>query len=107
MSGQVRWKGRFINNKTLGYEVRRNTGLVEARKRKYSGGNFTYASKLVLCECACVYCLTNERSMQFQTIASKLKRFRIAYISLMLHMIFPITNVSNTHVERAERGPLF
>ena len=31
MSGKVRWKGRFIKNKTLDYEVRRNSGLVEAR----------------------------------------------------------------------------
>ena len=51
MSGQVRWKGRFTN-KTLDYEVRRNSGLVEARKRKYSAGNFTIASKLVFCVCA-------------------------------------------------------
>ena len=51
MSGQVRWKGRFIKNKTLDYEVRRNSGLVEAWKRKYSAGNFTYASKLVVCVC--------------------------------------------------------
>ena len=49
MSGQVRWKGRFIKNKTLDYKERRNSGLVEARKRKYSAGNFTYASKLVVC----------------------------------------------------------
>ena len=54
MSGQVRWKGRFINNKTLDYEMRRNSGLVEARKRKYSAGNFTYASALVVCVCVCV-----------------------------------------------------
>ena len=54
MSGQVRCKGRFIKNKTLDYEVRRNSELVEARKRKYSVGNFTYASKLVLCVCLCV-----------------------------------------------------
>ena len=54
MSGQVRWKGRFIKNKTLEYEVCRNSGLVEARKRKYSAGNFTYASKLVVCVCVCV-----------------------------------------------------
>ena len=54
MSGQVRWKARFIKNKTLDYEVRRNSGLVEARKRKYSTGHFTYASKLVLCVCVCV-----------------------------------------------------
>ena len=39
----------FIKNKTLDYEVPRNSGLVEARKRKYSAGNFTYASKLVVC----------------------------------------------------------
>ena len=38
-------------NKTLDYEVRRNSGLIEARKRKYSAGNFTYASKLVVCVC--------------------------------------------------------
>ena len=49
MSVQVRWKGRFIKNKTLDYEVRRNSRLVQARKRKYSDGNFTYASKLVVC----------------------------------------------------------
>ena len=54
MSGKVRWKGRFIKNKTLDYEVHRNSGLVEARKRKYSAGNFTYASKLVLCVCVSV-----------------------------------------------------
>ena len=54
MSGQVRWKGRFKKNKTLDYEVRRNSGLVEARKRKYSAGNYTYASKLVVCVCVCV-----------------------------------------------------
>ena len=54
MSGQVRWKGRFIKNKTLDYEVLRNPGLVEARKRKYSAGNFTYPSKLVVCVCVCV-----------------------------------------------------
>ena len=40
--------------KTLDYEVRRNSGLVEARKRKYSAGNFTYAFKLVVCVCVCV-----------------------------------------------------
>ena len=51
MSGQVRWRRRFIKNKTLDYEVRRNSRLVEARKRKYSAGNFTYASKLVVCAC--------------------------------------------------------
>ena len=51
MSGQVIWKGRFIKNKTLDYEVRRNSGLVEARKRKYSAGDFTYASKLVVYVC--------------------------------------------------------
>ena len=51
MTGQVRWKGRFLKNKTLDYEVRRNSELVEARKRKYSASNFTYASKLVLCVC--------------------------------------------------------
>ena len=55
MSGQVRWKGRFIKNKTLDYEVRRNSGLVKARKRKYSAGNFTYASKLVVCVCVEAY----------------------------------------------------
>ena len=54
MSGQVRWKGRFIEKKTLDYEVRRNSGLVEARKRKYSAENFTYVSNLVLCVCVCV-----------------------------------------------------
>ena len=54
MSGQVRWKGRFIKNKTLDYEVRRNSGLVEARKRKYSAGNFKYAFKLLVCVCVCV-----------------------------------------------------
>ena len=47
----MRWKGRFIKNKTLDYEVRRNSGLVEVKKRKYSAGNFTYASKLVVCVC--------------------------------------------------------
>ena len=51
MSSQVRWKGRFIKNKNLDYEVRRNSGLVKARKRKYSADNFTYASKLVVCVC--------------------------------------------------------
>ena len=30
-----------------------NSGLVEARKRKYSAGNFTYASKLVMCVWVC------------------------------------------------------
>ena len=54
MSGQVRWKERFIMNKTLDYEVRQNSGLVKARKKKYSAGNFTYASKLVVCVCVCV-----------------------------------------------------
>ena len=49
MSGQVRRKGRFINDKTLDYEVRRNSGLVEGRKKKYSAGNFTFDSKLVVC----------------------------------------------------------
>ena len=51
MSGQVRWKGRFIKNKTLDYEVRRNSALVttSAEKRKYSAVNSTYASKLVVC----------------------------------------------------------
>ena len=53
MSGRVRWKGRFIKNKSLDYEVRRNSGLVETRKRKYSASNFTYASKLVACVCVC------------------------------------------------------
>ena len=51
MSDQVRWKRRFIKNKTLDYEVHRNSRLVEARKRKYSAGNFTYTSKLVVCVC--------------------------------------------------------
>ena len=41
-------------NETVDYEVRRNSGLVEARKRKYSAGNFTYASKLVVCVYVCV-----------------------------------------------------
>ena len=54
MSGQVRWAGRFIKNKTLDYEVRQNSGLIEARKRKYSANNFTYASKLVVCVFVCV-----------------------------------------------------
>ena len=45
--------------------------------------------------------------MQFQTIADNFTRFRIAYISYMLHMIFPMTHVSNSHVERAERGSSF
>ena len=54
MSGQVRWKGRFIKNKTSDYKVRRNSGLVEVRGRKYSAGNFTYASNLVVCVCVCV-----------------------------------------------------
>ena len=54
MSGQVRWKRRFIKNETLDYEVRRNSGLVEARKRIYSVGNCTYASKLVVCVYVCV-----------------------------------------------------
>ena len=64
MSGQVRWKGRFIKNKTLDYEVRRNSGLVKARKRKYSPGNFTYASKLVVCVCVETYSRQAEESEQ-------------------------------------------
>ena len=55
MSGQVRWKGRFIRNETLDYEVRRNSRLDEARKRKYSAGIFTYASKLLVCVCVETY----------------------------------------------------
>ena len=51
MSGQVRWRERFIKNKTLDYKVRRNSGLVEARQIKDSAGNLTYASNLVLCVC--------------------------------------------------------
>ena len=62
-SGQVRWKGRFIENITLDYEVRRNLGLVEARERKYSAGNFTYASKLV-CVCVCVCVETYSRQAE-------------------------------------------
>ena len=64
MSGQVRWKGRFIKKKTLDYEVRRNSGLVEARKRKYSAGNLTYFSKLVLCMCVCVCVETYSRQAE-------------------------------------------
>ena len=55
MSGQVRWKGKFIKNKTLDYEVRQNLGLVEARKRKYSAGNLRMLpSWLCVCVCVCV-----------------------------------------------------
>ena len=54
MSAQVRWKGRFIKNKTLDYEVRRNSGLVQARKRKYSADNFTYMLPNCVCVCVCV-----------------------------------------------------
>ena len=55
MPGQVRWKGRFIKNKTLDYEVRRNSGLVEARERKYSAGNSRMLpSWLCVCVCVCV-----------------------------------------------------
>ena len=64
MSCQVRWKIRFIKNKTLDYEVRRNSGLVEARKRKYSAGNFTYASKRVVCVCVCVCVETYSRQAE-------------------------------------------
>ena len=69
MSGQVRCKGRFIKDKTLNYEVRRNSGLVEARKRKYSAGNFTYASKLVVCVCIDTYSRQAEEREQCCRVA--------------------------------------
>ena len=69
MSGQVRWEGRFIKNKTLDYEVRRNSGMVKARKRKYSAGNFTYASKLVVCECVCMSRPTSDKLKKGNSVA--------------------------------------
>ena len=78
MSAQVRWKGRFIKNKTLDYEVRWNSGLVEARKRKYSAGNFTCASKLVLCVCVCVCVETYSRQAE--------EREQCCRVAILLHL---------------------
>ena len=74
MPGQVRWKGRFVKNKSLDYEVRRNSGLVEARKRKYFAGNFTYASKLVVCVCVyvCVSRPTADKLKKGNSVAGSL-----------------------------------
>ena len=69
----MRWKGRFIKKKTLDYEVRQNSGLVEARKRKYSAGNFTYASKLVVCVCVESYSRQAEEREQCCMIAILLR----------------------------------
>ena len=78
MSGPVRWKGRFIKNKTLDFEVRRNSGLVEARKRKYSVSNFTYASKLVVCVCVCVSRPTEDKLKKGNSVAGS----RYCYVYL-------------------------
>ena len=78
MPDQVRCKGKFIKNKTLDYEVRRNLGLFEARKRKYSAGNFTYASKLVVCVCVCVSRPTAEKLKKGNSVAGS----RYCYVYL-------------------------
>ena len=57
MSGQVRRKGRFIKNKTLDYEVRRNSGLVDSAPRSWMKFTLSIPTSLELIELNDYHCL--------------------------------------------------